>query len=193
MRTVTFGCANSLDNFIARADHSVDWLRWSPEVARIVGAFWKSIDTVVMGRKTYEVALQSGTPAYPGVKNYVFSRTLVPHPNHPVEIVADDPVAFVSRLKRRRGKGICVMGGGQLGHTLLAGGVVDEIGVNIHPVLLGGGVPLFHSLPHQIDLELLLARRLKNGCIYLLYRVKRRRSRTSAEKAALPIGKGQTL
>jgi dihydrofolate reductase len=183
MRTVTFGCANSLDNFIARTDHSVDWLQWSPEVARIVAAYWKSIDTVVMGRKTYQVALELGTPAYPGVKNYVFSRTLESRPNDPVEIVADDPVAFVARLKRRRGKGICVMGGGQLGQTLIAGGVVDEIGVNIHPVLLGGGVPLFHSLPHQIDLELLLARRLKNGCVYLQYRVKRRRSRASAERA----------
>lgn len=176
MRTVTFGCANSLDNYVARADHAIDWLMWSPEVSRHVSTFWKSIDTVVMGRKTYEVVRKSGTPAYPGVRNYVFSRTLQPQATDPVEIVAEDPVVFLNRLKRRRGKGICVMGGGQLGHALLAGGMIDELGVNIHPVLLGAGVPLFHPLPHQVNLELRVAKRLKTGCVYLLYRVKRRRT-----------------
>jgi dihydrofolate reductase len=74
MRTVTFGGANSLDNFLARPDHAVDWLRWGDEVAEITAAYWKTIDTVLMGRKTYEVARASGvTGGYPGVRNIVFS------------------------------------------------------------------------------------------------------------------------
>lgn len=54
-RKVTFGVASSLDGFIARPDHAVDWLLWSDEVSEITAEFWKTVDTVVMGRKTYEV------------------------------------------------------------------------------------------------------------------------------------------
>jgi dihydrofolate reductase len=89
-------------------------------------------------------------------------------------VVAEDAAAFLERLKREAGKGICVMGGGELARSLLAAGVVDELGVNIHPILLGSGVRLFHELPREIRLELRECRRLENGCVYLLYRVARR-------------------
>ncbi|HZO88954.1 MAG TPA: hypothetical protein VFB38_11505 [Chthonomonadaceae bacterium] len=69
MRKVMFGVGNSLDNYIARRDDEVDWLLWGEEVAAVTREFWKTIDTVVMGRKTYEVALRSGMTSYPGVKN----------------------------------------------------------------------------------------------------------------------------
>src|ERR687884_555474 len=111
MRKVTFGGANSLDNYIARTDDAVDWLSWSEEAAAITSEFWKTIDTVVMGRRTYEVALSSGMSSYPGVKNYVFSRTMKESPNKKVEIISEDAAEFVRRLKKQRGKGICVMGG----------------------------------------------------------------------------------
>jgi dihydrofolate reductase len=172
MRKVTFGLANSLDNYIARKDHSVDWLLWGKEVAAISSEFWKTIDTVLMGRKTYEVALSHGTPAYAGVKNYVFSRTMKESPDERVEIIRTDAARFVRRLKRQEGKGICVMGGGELASSLLEARLIDELGLNIHPVLLGDGIPLFHHLKRQIDLDLLDCRRLTNGCVYLLYQVK---------------------
>src|SRR3712207_4002546 len=86
-RKVTFGVASSLDNFIARLDHAVDWLTWSDEVSELTSAFWKTIDTVVMGRKTYEVAVRQGLTAYPDVKNYVFSGTMAEAPDPRVEIV----------------------------------------------------------------------------------------------------------
>jgi len=77
MRKVVFGGANSLDNYLARPDHWVDWLLWGEEVAAITAAFWPTIDTVVMGRKTYEVAAKNGQAnGYPRVANIVFSRTL---------------------------------------------------------------------------------------------------------------------
>lgn len=173
MRLVTFGLANSLDNFIARADHGTDWLVWDNEVAAISAEYWKTIDTVVMGRKTYEVAVKMGTTSYPGAKNYVFSRTLQAQPGVEVEIVAEDPVTFLRALKQQPGKGICVLGGGELAHTLLAADVIDEIGLNIQPVLLGAGIPLFYALPKQINLELLECRPLKSGSVYVRYRLKR--------------------
>lgn len=170
MRKVLFGVACSLDGFIARSDHGVDWLHWSNDVSAIVSEYWKTIDTVVMGRKTWEVAARSGTPSYPGVKNYVVSGTLRDAPAG-IEVVRDDPVEFVRRLKREEGAGICVMGGGQLGRALLDGGVIDTFGVNIHPVLLGSGIPLFPGAGIELPLELTECRRIAGGCVYLLYDV----------------------
>lgn len=171
MRTVTFGVANSLDNFIARPDHGVDWLLWSDDVQAVMSGFWATIDTVVMGRKTYDVARDSGTPAYPGVTNYVCSRSLKPDEVEGAARVADDAAELVRGLKSRKGKGICVMGGGELARSLLAAGLIDELALNIHPRLLGRGIPLFHELPDEIELELLECRPIEHGCVILRYRV----------------------
>ena len=175
MRKVTFGGAPSLDNYFAREDGGVDWLMWSDEAAELMGDYWKTIDTVVMGRKTYEAALEmtkGKSNPYPGIKSYVFSRTLKPR-KRPVEIISSDAVKFVRKLKKQAGKDICVMGGGELAHSLLEAGLIDEIGFNIHPVLLGSGVPLFYPMKRQIDLELLDCIPFQNGCVYVMYRVKK--------------------
>jgi dihydrofolate reductase len=174
MRKVTFGGANSLDNFIARPDHAVDWLKWSNEAASVTAEYWKTVDTVVMGRKTYEVAIarQTGTNPFPGVTCYVFSRTIKPSRDDQVEIISEDAAQFVRKLKKRKGKGICVMGGGELAHSLFEAGLIDEIGLNIHPVLLSAGIPLFLPMKRQIDLELVECRPFKNGCVLVKYRVK---------------------
>jgi dihydrofolate reductase len=174
MRKVTFGVASSLDNFIARTDHAVDWLFWSEDVTSITKEFWETIDTVVMGRKTYEVALRGGgSAAYPGVKTYVCSRTLKAGPANGVEVVARDACEFVRGLKSQEGKGICCMGGGELAQALFEAGLIDEVGLNIHPILLGSGIPLFLGMSRQIDLELLSCKTLQGGCVCVTYRVKR--------------------
>lgn len=175
MRKTTFGGACSLDSYFAGKNHAMDWLMWSDEAAEIMGAYWKTIDTVVMGRKTYEIGrkMRKGkSNPYPGIKTYVFSRTLKPGKDEGAEIIGSDAIAFMRKLKRQQGKDICVMGGGELASSLLEGGVIDEIGFNIHPVLLGSGIPLFHEMKRQVNLELLECRRFKNGCVYVLYRVK---------------------
>lgn len=173
MRKVTFGGACSLDNFIARPDGAVDWLLWTPEVAAISKESLRTVDTLVMGRKTYEAAVREGMTSYPGGKNYVVSNTLRQAPDPAVEVVAGDGVDFVRGLKAEEGGDICILGGGILAHGLLAADLIDEIGLNIHPVLLGEGVPLFHGLHRQLDLELREHKVLSNGCVYVLYRVVR--------------------
>src|SRR5262245_40330680 len=146
MRKVIFGVANSLDNFIARKDHGVDWLYFSDDVAALMKEFWKNVDTILMGRKTYEVSLRLGGSGggewSPGVKSYIFSRTLKPADHKAVEIVSEDAIAFVRRLKEQPGKNICCMGGGELAKSLFEADLIDEVGLNVHPVLLGSGVPL---------------------------------------------------
>lgn len=175
MRKVTFGVANSLDNYIARKDGGVDWLLWGKEAAAFMTEFWKTIDTVLMGRKTYDVALQHSkgkSNPYPGVKSYVFSRTLKGSGDDAVQIVSTDAARFVRKLKSEEGKDICVMGGGEFATSLFEAELIDEIGFNIHPVLLGSGIPLFHEMKHQINLELIDCKRFKNGCVLVSYRVK---------------------
>ena len=174
MRKVTFGGASSLDNFIARSDDSVDWLLWTKEVGEIMQTYWKTIDTVLMGRRTYEVASNSskGGAGYPGIKTYVFSRTIKKKSSKKLTFVSEDAASFVRRLKEEDGKDICLMGGGVLAKSLFEAGLIDEVGLNIHPVLLGSGIPLFYEMPRQIDLELVKCQQLSNGCLVVTYRTK---------------------
>ena len=174
MRTVTYGAACSLDMFITGPDGGVDWLVWTDDVHAIMAAFWREVDTVVTGRKTYEFALKSGGGGgeMPGVKGYVCSRTL-PDRLPDGTTVVRDAVALIGELKTQPGKGICVMGGGVLARSLFEAGLIDEVGMNIHPVLLGGGVPMFPGPVRRTDLELIESRTLKGGCVLANYRVKR--------------------
>lgn len=175
MRKITFGCANSLDNFIARKDGGFDWIMWSDEVTEIMNEYWAKFDTILMGRKTYEVALAQSKGKknpYPNIKSYVFSRTWEAKKDDDVEIVTSDAVEFVCNLKAQDGKEICLMGGGDFAKTLLEAKLIDEIGFNIHPVLLGSGIPLFLEMKEQINLELIECKTLKNGCVVVSYKVK---------------------
>ena len=175
MRKVIFGGANSLDNFIARKDGAVDWLLFSKDVQKIMKDMWENIDTVVMGRKTYEVAqrMGGGSGGSSGVKTYVFSRTIKKPNTRKLFFVNEDAAAYVQRLKEEQeGKDICVMGGGVLAKSLFEADVIDEIGFNIHPVLLGSGIPLFYEMSRQIDLELKECKQLSSGCVLLTYKIK---------------------
>lgn len=177
MRTVTYGAACSLDGFITGPDGELDWLRFSRDVQAVMSAYWAGVDTILMGRKTWETAAAS--PGDPGggvgasaIRTYVVSRTLETAPAG-AELIREDPGGFVAELKRQPGRGICVLGGSDLAASLLAAGVVDEVGMNVHPVLLGRGVPLFRDAGRRIDLELTEARTLEGGCVLATYRVRR--------------------
>lgn len=173
MRKVIFGGAISLDNFIARKDGAFDWLVRSKEVNQIMKDMWSTIDTMVMGRKTYEVAQRmGGVGDYPGVITYVFSRTIKQPNSKKTTFIADDAADFVRRLKEEEGKDILVMGGGLLAQSLFEADLIDELGFNIQPVLLGSGIPLFHEMSRQIDLKLKECRQLSKGCVYVTYKVK---------------------
>ena len=171
MRKVIFGGANTLDNYIAGKDDSIDWLKHSDEVNDIMARYWKTIDTVIMGRRTWEIAMKGGSGgSSKGIKSYVCSRTLKKLPGKKVEL-APDAVSLVKRLKSEEGKDIIVMGGSLIGKSLFEAGLIDEFGVNIHPVLLGSGIPLFTEMDRRINLELLECMQLKTGCVFLNYRV----------------------
>ena len=191
MRTVTYGAACSLDGFIAPPDGSMDWLHFSHDVQQFMAEYWASIDTILMGRKTYDVAMAmggAGGGGSSGITTYVFSRTLT-SVGKGAHLVTEDAGEFVRQLKEQPGKGICVMGGGELAQSLLAAGVIDEVGMNTHPILLGSGVPLFRDPGRRVSLELTESRVIDGGCVLSTYRVladakrKVRRSRRKASAA----------
>jgi len=97
-----------------------------------------------------------------------------------LEIISEDAAEFVRKLKVQEGKDICVMGGGLLAKSLFEANLIDEIGFNIHPVLLGSGIPLFHEMNHQIDLELIECKAFKNGTLMVSYRVKHETEKKNA-------------
>jgi dihydrofolate reductase len=147
MRKVVYGGAMSLDGFIAGPNAEYDWIVMDPDIdfAALMGRF----DTFLIGRKTFEVMRRMGdtAPPTPGIRNIVFSRTLRPE-DCPQAIVSDNAERVVADLRTVPGKDIALFGGGELFRSLLSAGLVDEVSVNVIPVLLGGGVPL---LPPPAD------------------------------------------
>jgi len=175
MRKVIYGGACSLDGYIAGKDNAFDWLHMSRDVDAIMRKSWASTDTILVGRKTWEFAkAMGGGGDMPGVKvkSYVFSRTLTSIAEKDTELVTSDAGEFVRRLKTQPGKDIIVMSGGNFAASLLQEGLIDEIGMNVHPVLLGGGVPAFLDPGRRVNLELTECRQLDGGCVMLRYRVK---------------------
>jgi dihydrofolate reductase len=180
MRTLTYGGAVSLDGFLAGANGSIDWLHFSKDVNRVMKDYLKNVDTILMGRKTYAVSVaenpkkaKRGKRTEPAMRTYVFSRTLKKIDEPGVKLVSSDAVDFVRHLKQEAGKDICLMGGGELAKSLLAAGLVDKVGFNIHPILLGAGIPAFRDCGHRIKLTLTECRTLEGGCILANYQVLR--------------------
>ena len=152
-KLVRYQVAVSLDGFIAGVNGEYDWIVMDPAID--FAALYKEFDTVIMGRKTYELTTaQGGHGAMPGMEVVVFSRTLRPATYPGVRILNDDPREVVKALKARPGHDIWLFGGGELFRSLLTAGVVDTVEVAVMPVLLGSGIPL---LPPGATTKLTLA------------------------------------
>ena len=174
MRPVRYNVAASLDGYVAGQHGSFDWIPDDAEVD--FASIFARIDTVLLGRKSYEVAMDmGGEPAWsPDARVFVFSSTLSPE-NHPeITVVADHAVERVRALREEPGDGeIWLFGGGELFRTLLVGGQVDRVEVTIVPVLLGGGTPLLAPRAPQTQLALLTSQRYPSGMMGLTYEVVR--------------------
>lgn len=182
MRKIILGLGTSLDLYIARKSGAVDWLSmdWDYDWT----AFFKTIDAVLMGRKTWEKALEMTAPEkrnrnpYAGMEAYVFSNTLASSGAEGVEIVSGDLRNFVENLKAKPGKNIWLSGGGLLAKSFLNENLVDEIHLGITPLLLGSGLPLFPELDREIPLRLISSKTYKhkkedNYLVELFYEVKK--------------------
>jgi dihydrofolate reductase len=126
---------------------------------------------MLLGRKTYEFAQRSGGGgAFNNLNTYVFSSTLGSVQG--AELVREDAVAFVRSLKSADGGRILVMGGGELATALIEGGLIDEITMNIHPLLLGDGARMIGHLFQRVELELIEGRSISRDCLFARYRMR---------------------
>ncbi|HKD46925.1 MAG TPA: dihydrofolate reductase family protein [Rhizomicrobium sp.] len=168
MRKVVYGGAMSLDGYIAGPNGEYDWIVADPEID--FAALARRFDTFLIGRKTFEVMRRtSDARPTPGVQNIVFSRTLRPD-DCPHAILSDNAERTVAALLAADGKDIALFGGGDLFRSLLAAGMVDEVSVNVIPILLGGGTQLLPAPAGRARLRLKEHRIYRNtGMVGLSY------------------------
>ena len=184
MRRLRYGAAMSLDGYIAGPNREFDWIPHDPDID--FNEIFARFDTLVMGRKTFEVTYAQspgGTyegGAYPGVRQVVVSRTLRASDYPNVTVINDNVADAITALKAKPGKDIWLFGGGVLFQSLLDLGLVDGIDIGIVPVLLGGGIPFLAAPAARAGLTLERQRVYeKSGIVLLEYTIKGRNRRPS--------------
>ncbi len=186
MRRVRYQVATSLDGFIAGPSGEADWIITDPEID--FGALFAQFDTALIGRRTFEVMTAGKKKkgnVMPGMKTFVFSRTLKQSDYPGVTIVADRVEETVAELRQGDGKDIWLFGGGALFRSLLGAGLVDTVEVAVVPVLLGEGIPLLGPPHKQAKLKLTGHKVYKTGIVALEYEVAPRQSH-ARQKAGSP-------
>ncbi|MFB6320752.1 dihydrofolate reductase family protein [Saccharicrinis sp. FJH54] len=173
MRKLVLYIACSLNGKIARMDGSVDWLENLPNPdANDYGyaEFMDSVETTVMGNKTYQqISGWDMEFPYKDKINYVLTRNVEKEEDAYVKFISDDPVAFIRMLKSGKGKNIWLIGGGQVNTLLWNHGLIDEIRVFIMPYILKSGIELFEGLPDESQLSLIRQHTFESGVTELVY------------------------
>lgn len=169
MRLVRYNVAASLDGYIAGPNGEYDWIPQDPTVD--FAAIFARVDTVLLGRRTYELVRDGpGPPWPPATRVYVFSRTLRSEDHPGVTMVGGDAATIVAELRAEAGAGdIWLFGGGVLFGSLLAAGLVDRVEVTVVPVLLGGGVSLLPTGAPRTALTLTGSHVYPSGMVSLQY------------------------
>jgi dihydrofolate reductase len=170
VRQIRYKVATSLDGYIAGPNGEWDWIVPDPDVD--FGTLFSQFDTVLLGRRTYEVTLSPDAPPWPPeIRRYVFSRTLRQRDHPGVTIVADTVEETLTALRATSGKDIWLFGGGSLFRSLLDARLVDTVELAVIPVLLGEGIPLLAPPVRQAKLTLVRHAASRAGIVRLEYAV----------------------
>ncbi len=176
-RRIIVSIAVSADGYIARPDGDFSWLdRPQPEGNYGLDAFFRSIDTILWGRKTYEIGRKFGGDNLgvgPGVRNYVFSRNPPEDAPTSVTFVSESIPDFARRLRGEPGKDVWMMGGAGLIGSFLDAGQIDAFSIHVIPVLIGEGIPLAAPARRHVGLKLTSTRSFPDGVVHLDYEVAR--------------------
>ena len=169
MRKIILGLAVTLDGLIEGPNGEYDWCLTDQDYG--MGDFLKRIDAIFYGRKSYEMMMgvEGGNP-FAGIKGYVFSNTLKDIKDG-FELVNGDIINKVQMLKAREGKNIWLFGGALLTSSLMNAGLIDEVWMSVHPIVLGRGKPLFVDIHDRIKMELLETKPYDSGLVSLRYRI----------------------
>jgi dihydrofolate reductase len=176
MRKIIVHIAASADGYIARPDGDLEWLTSRPPPKGFYGmnAFMQSIDTKILGRKTYEASLRLGAKFGGKERNVVFSRHPQPADVPPGVRFTDEPIApFAKRIKAEAGRDIWLMGGGDVIASFLDASAIDEFVLSVVPVFIGDGIPLLARRHRHLPLTLRSTERFADGLVQLRYEIRR--------------------
>ena len=170
MRKLILSVAVSLDGFIEGPNGEFDWCFMDQDYG--LSDFFKRVDTSFIGRKTYEMMQSMGDSSggLPKLKEYIFSTTL-DIVKEEAELIKGDIKPQVENIKKENGKDIWLFGGAGLTTSLLNLGLVDELSLAVHPILLGGGKPLFKNIKDRMQLTLLDTKTYSTGLVSLTYSI----------------------
>ncbi len=173
-RTVAVYIAVSADGYIARPDGGLDWLMTFQSSGENYGyhEFIASVDTVIMGRKTYDTVLAMGYPHPHGQIRHIIVSRSPKQTNGPVEYDHRTPSEIVRQLLREPGKNIYVDGGAETVNDLLRNRLIDEMTISVVPALLGDGIRLFRDGRPEEKMELISCAGFPSGMVQLRYRRK---------------------
>ena len=166
-RTIIFSAAMSLDGYIADLDDGYAWIKGDGSHALDTTdkwdypAFLSTIDTVVMGRRCYDLGQH---------KDFKDQQVIVASSwdlVDPAVTFTKDPIETVKKLKRESGKDVFIFGGAKLTQSLLKGGLIDVLILGIVPVILGQGIRLFDQGP-EVSLRL-FKQTIEEGIVILHY------------------------
>lgn len=187
-RRIIVYIATSADGFIARRDGAVDWLdRPSIKGNYGMGEFYNSIDTILWGRKTYDMVLRfkeegKDSPDISGFKNYAFSRRPPKKVAPGFEFVKEPIAEFAQRVRSLAGKDIWMMGGGGIIASFLDEGEIDEFIIHVIPTFIGEGIPLIAARHRTVPLKLVSCRKFSDGVVRLHYEVVREKPKKPGAK-----------
>jgi len=178
LRKIIVYIAASADGYIARPNGDVEWLNRRARLDYGMKAFYRTIDTILWGRKTYDWALSyykkigKKTGMFDTkLANYVFSRNPPKRPAPGVQFVSEPIKRFAQRLRSAPGKHIWMMGGGELIASFLDAGEIDEFDIHVIPTFIGEGIPLVARRHRDIALRLHSAKKYPDGVVRLRYHV----------------------
>ena len=184
MRKIIVYIATSADGYIARKDGAVDWLD-RPRTAGDygMGKFFKSIDTILWGRKTYDMVLRfqkdgKAAPNMGDIKNYAFSSKPPNKVAEGYEFVKEPIKKFAKRLRSQKGKDIFMMGGAGIIASFLDAGEIDEFIIHVIPTFIGEGIPLIAPSRRNVPLKLISSKKFSDGVVRLHYAVGRQPKRS---------------
>jgi len=168
-----YSFAASLDGFVADPKGGVEWLNAFGDADYGLEELFNSMDAIVMGRKTYEVALKlGGMPSMGSMRVIVLSKTLKPAKHKKIEIWSKSIAALATDLEKNGAKRVWVMGGGVTSSSFLDAGLLDEVEISTMPVVLGKGIPMFGKAHKAVRFGLMSSRQFDNGVIVRSYELK---------------------
>jgi dihydrofolate reductase len=166
-------CGVSVDGFLARQDHALDFLDAGGNEPHGFEEFYASVDVVVIGRKTFEVVKGFGKWFYGKKQVVVLSSGALDFSvvvDGVVEQMAGEPSEIVAQLKARDFKHAYIDGGITI-QRFLAAGLIDRLVITRVPILIGSGIPLFGAVPHDIGLRHVATRSYKGGLVQSEYEI----------------------